>query len=77
VWDKRESRFVPARNLHSSNKGYLKTKKARSKMYRERAFSVCAPHLWNDLPHHIRDMETLDTFKKALQTHSFKVAYDA
>jgi hypothetical protein len=68
--------YVPARNLRSSDKGYLKGKKARCQMYGERGFSVCAPNLWDGLPPHVRDVETLDAFKKALKTHYFKAAYD-
>jgi hypothetical protein len=67
--------YVPTRSLRSSNKGYLKEKKARCKTYGERAFSVCAPKLWNKLPQEVREKGTVDTFKKALKTHYFKLAY--
>jgi len=67
--------YVPTRSLRSSTKGYLKEKKARCKTYGERAFSVCAPKLWNKLPQEVREKGTVDTFKKALKTHYFKLAY--
>ena len=67
--------YIPSRNLRSSNKGYLKPKKARCKTYGHRAFSVCAPEVWNALPAKVREEETLDSFKKALKTHLFKLAY--
>ena len=42
----------------------------------ERAFSVAAPKLWNRLPEHIRNSETLFAFKKSLKTCLFRMAYD-
>ena len=39
--------------------------------YGDRAFSACAPLLWNNLPSHIQDSPTIDTFKKKLKTHLF------
>jgi dsDNA-binding SOS-regulon protein len=67
--------YTPSRTLRSSNKGYLKEKKARCKTYGHRAFSVCAPRLWNRLPVHIRCHDSLYGFKKSLKTHCFKLAY--
>ena len=35
----------------------------------------CCPSLWNALPIHIRQAPTLPSFKKALKTHLFKIAF--
>ena len=39
------------------------------------AFSVISPKLWNSLPYEIRCQSDLDTFKKALKTHLFELAF--
>ncbi len=40
-----------------------------------RSFQKAAPTLWNGLPHHIQDANTISTFKSALKTHLFQQAY--
>ena len=40
-----------------------------------RAFSVCAPKLWNNLPVYVRKAESLTEFKKVLKSHLFLKAY--
>lgn len=35
------------------------------------SFSVAAPRLWNGLPGHIRDAQSVGAFRKALKTHLF------
>uniref|UniRef100_UPI0037E957FC uncharacterized protein n=1 Tax=Semicossyphus pulcher TaxID=241346 RepID=UPI0037E957FC len=37
-----------------------------------RAFSCSAPRLWNSLPPHIRQSDSITTFKSKLKTHLFK-----
>jgi hypothetical protein len=66
--------YAPSRSLRSSNKHLLKEKLARSKTYGERAFSVCAPKLWNQLPLDLRCIDTIESFKKVLKTFYFKQA---
>ena len=39
------------------------------------AFSIAAPKIWNKLPHEIRSVQKLSTFKIALKTHFFDEAY--
>ena len=68
--------YKPARSLRSADKKLLKTKKSRCKTFGDRAFSVCAPRLWNTLPLSVREKDTLYSFKKALKTHYFRKAYD-
>ena len=42
----------------------------------DRAFQSAAPYLWNALPSAIRNMKTLDTFKTAVKTHFFNLAFE-
>ena len=39
------------------------------------SYSVAAPKLWNSLPASIRNLKSLDTFKKHLKTYYFKSHY--
>ena len=41
-----------------------------------RAFSYRAPFLWNGLPTHVRDANSVSTFKSLLKTHLFSGSYD-
>ena len=47
----------------------------RLKFYRDRAFSVSGPTLWNARPKNIRLCATLAAFKTNLKTYLFKKAY--
>ena len=38
-------------------------------------FQSAAPYLWNALPSAIRNIKTLDTFKTAVKTHFFNLAF--
>ena len=69
--------YTPQRSLRSANKGLLATTTYNNKTYGGRAFSNCAPKLWNDLPLDIRQSSSLETFKNKLKTHLFKLAYCA
>ena len=69
--------YTPQRSLRSANKGLLATTTYNNKTYGSRAFSYCAPKLWNDLPQEIRQLSNLETFKNKLKTHLFKLAYCA
>ena len=68
--------YTPERELRSSEKGLLVKKKAIGKTYGERAFSVCAPILWNKLPINLRNEDNLNSFKRLLKTYLFRRAYD-
>ena len=59
------------RELRSSSSCNFKVPRSRTTSYGDRAFSVAAPQLWNDLPPEIRDAPTLSTFKTKLKTHLF------
>ena len=67
--------YVPRRMLRSSTQLLLHEPKFNLKTYGSRAFSVCAPRLWNSLPLEIRRCDSIDTFKKKLKTHRFKSSY--
>jgi hypothetical protein len=41
----------------------------------DRAFSVCSPRLWNNLPNSMKKISEFKSFKKALKTHLFKEHY--
>ena len=47
----------------------------RLKLYGFRAFSVCAPSLWNKLPTDIKCSPTVVTFKCKLKTYLFRLDY--
>ena len=41
----------------------------------DRAFSVHASKLWNNLPCELKDIKDINKFKKELKTHLYKSAY--
>jgi radical SAM superfamily enzyme YgiQ (UPF0313 family) len=67
--------YQPSRSLRSSDKLLLQQPKSRTKRYGDRAFSTCAPQLWNKLPAEVRQIDCLPLFKKAMKTILFKRAY--
>ena len=62
--------YIPARPLRSSKKLELITHLS-STSYGNRAFSVAAPRLWNNLPVHIRHADSLSIFKSQVKSHLF------
>ena len=62
------------RKLRSSSQ-HLVTLKAGMKTYRERAFAVAAPRLWNSIPLELRSSSSIDIFKRHLKTYLFKKAF--
>ena len=67
--------YTPPHALRSGNTVLLKEKKGRLKYYGDRAFSVAAPHLWNNLPQELRHCDTTESFKKELKTFFFRQAF--
>lgn len=67
--------YVPRRNLRSSSRLLLAEPLYNLKTYGSRAFSVCAPRLWNGIPFDIRSSSSISIFKKRLKTHLFRQAY--
>ena len=72
----RLQRYVPGRSLRSADQHLLVERKANLKSYGERAFSVAAPKLWNQLPLDLRRCESLHGFKSQLKTFLFKKAFN-
>ncbi|KAF7650577.1 hypothetical protein LDENG_00123460 [Lucifuga dentata] len=49
--------------------------KSRLKTEGDRAFAVMAPKLWNSLPSNLRFLDSVDSFKKQLKSHLFRLAF--
>ena len=61
-------------NLRSSDSLPLKNPSFKSSStLGDRSFQVAVPILWNALPGDIRGITNLDSFKRSLKTHLFKV----
>ena len=67
--------YVAGRSLRSSDQNLLVVPRTRLKTKGDRAFEVVAPRLWNSLPPDLRSEVSVDTFKKRLKTHLFKLAF--
>ena len=63
------SRYIPARQLRSSTQFLLKVPTSNLKTYGDRAFSVCAPKLWNSLPLNVKLSSGIASFKSNLKTY--------
>jgi hypothetical protein len=68
----------PQSRLRSSVNDPLQLQVPRSKLitYGDRAFSVAAPKVWNELPLSIRQAESVGIFKRRLKSYLFKKAYN-
>ena len=64
------------RLLRSSSQNFLAVPGSRLKTYGDRAFSVVAPKLKNQLPPEIRGVTHVDQLRKHLKTYLFKLVYD-
>ena len=51
-------------------------RRSKNKFYGSRIFSQYAPIMWNGLPGTIRQIDELDSFKRAIKTHLFKSYYE-
>lgn len=67
--------YVPCRRLRSMSKLRLVEPSYKLSTYGFRAFSVCAPRLWNGIPLEIRQSNSVSVFKKNLKAHLFKQAF--
>ena len=61
--------------LRIRSDGCLQEKKTNNK-FGDRAFSICGPVRWNQLPKCMKEVNSLDKFKKELKTHLFREAFD-
>ena len=66
---------VPTKQTRSAAKFLLNEKTGRISVG-DRAFSVCAPKLWNALPENLKYSANINIFKNNLKTHLFKIAFD-
>ena len=65
------------RTLRSSSQNLLLVPKMRTETFGKRAFVYAGPKLWNELPLHIRDSDSLIDFKKKLKTFLFCKTFSA
>ena len=64
-----------SRSLKSASQKRLVVHRTSMKTYGDRAFSIAGPKLWNQLPLSIRELSSVDSFKKSLKTYLFRLAY--
>ena len=69
------SPYIPRRALRSADQLLLEQPTHKLKLTRLRAFSVCAPYLWNSLPFEIKSSASVSIFKTKLKTYLFRQAY--
>ncbi|KAF7646390.1 hypothetical protein LDENG_00188450, partial [Lucifuga dentata] len=67
--------YTPSRSLRSSSAVLLSVPPFRLSTMGARAFSCSAPRLWNSLPLHIHQLDSITQFKSQIKTHLFKLAY--
>ena len=65
----------PQRSLRSGRDTRLLTVPRSSSKLGERAFSISAPMVWNTLPFTLRQIDSVQVFKKELKNHFFVLAY--
>ena len=63
------------RNLRYQSQHLLSVPKSRTVTYGDRAFSVYAPKLWNELPFQLRMSSNIQAFKSGLKKMLFRMAY--
>ena len=69
--------YIPGREgLRCSMQQLVGEGPKTQKTYRDRAFSMCGPKLWNKLPLELRQKCSVESVKKGLKTHLFKEAYN-
>ena len=68
--------YVPVHALRSADKDLLVVPKARCKTLGDRAFSVAGPREWNRLPSFIKQIKSVQLFKKSLKTYLFSMYFD-
>ena len=66
-----------AYKTRSSDQNMLVVPFTKRTTFVNRSFSVAGPKLWNNLPTHIKNSESLDHFKKNLKTYPFKRTFES
>ena len=68
--------YQPTRALRSENQSLLKPPSdALTRTYGDRRLDTAAATLWNNLPNSLRNIQSVDSFKKDLKTLLFRQAY--
>ena len=67
--------YDPPRKLRSADKQLLSQPPCRLKSYGDRAFCCAAPVVWNNIPHSVKTVKTVDSFKVKLKTHFYSVSF--
>ena len=68
-------RHAPVRQTRSAEKDLLVVPTMRTKI-KSRSFSHATPSVWNSLPEDLKEKNSINSFKRALNTHLFRSAYD-
>lgn len=68
--------YAPIRCLRSADQQLLEIPRSKRKLKGDRAFSIAAPRLWNDLPLNVREASSLAIFKSRLKTYFYSIAFD-
>ena len=82
MWDMREllslAPVEPVMSLRSSDDPYhlCEPRAVRESNFANRSFSYVAPRLYNKLPLSLKQIESVDSFKKQLKSFFFSRAYD-
>ena len=64
------------RALRSNKKNRLNQPMTRTKTLGTKALTYAAPTVWNSLPDNIKNTKCINTFKRLLKTHYFKIAFN-
>ena len=67
--------YIPPCVLRSASETLLSRRQCKLACVGGRAFSVCAPVLWNELPKSLRSCSSIDAFKRPLKTFHFNAAF--
>lgn len=65
----------PISGLRSSSNSLLVVPRSRLTTCGDKAFAVCGPRLWNELPDNVRNGDDVNNFKTQLKTYLFQKAY--
>ena len=63
------------RHTRSASLRLLSVPKSRTKSFGDRSFAVAAPRLWNALPLHLRQSESVVGFKRNLKLYLLSIAF--
>ena len=67
--------YVPMRSLRSANRDLLQIPRSRLCTFGDKTFASFAPRLWNSLPVHLRQIESLSQFKSFYKTYLFSQCF--